>query len=515
MIDNLNQEIDLIDIEIGNRPVLKFFEYFKKGEIRRDKADDRFAPFKFQSDFLKSKATQSWIIGGNASGKTQICCIKTVLTLLGFNTLIPAPNNGIVVSLDWPKARDVSIPCIFDLLPKVDLLPDTKGWNKTEKTLRLQNGSKLIFMSADSGRSKFQGLRVDFIQIDEEVDVEIYKELKMRAKAGKKLYIWGCALPFNGYETYLYKDIFLQSKRNSDYIEVFEASIYDNLSLHPEFIKEKEREYVGVERQIRLMGKFANIIGEGIFSWMKLADIRKMYCREPETGRLEELNKKQINFIADKYGSWQIWEHPIRDEIYSIGVDVATEGGKDFTCIQILKYSNRSQVAIFHGKVDEVTTAKEIILSAIYYCNAPVIIEITGYGRAVQILVMKEYYNLYRRMNYDKWGNVISEQIGFETTGGRNEGGTKPILIADGKRFINDLGIIRDKDTIIEFQNYIRHPNRTLGARPGMNDDRVMAFLLALRQINETRVEIDAIQFNKIIPQGIKTKEEATAWMYI
>lgn len=516
-VEFYDDEGELIRKEIKRRPLLQFLEYLRKGEIRKSREDARFAPFQYQYDFLKSSATQVFAIGANACGKTQLCSIKSALTLLGYNRLIPAPCDGVIVSLDWPKARDVSIPMLFELINPASI----RSWNKTEKTLKLKNGSTCVFMSADSGRTKFQGLRKDFIAIDEEIDEEVYKECLMRAKAGKLLYLWGAALPFFGYETYLYKDIFCKARKGSN-IEVYTATIYDNFALNPGFIAEREKDYHGAEAKIRLLGKFVSLLGFGIFDGEKLQEIKKQYCQKTETiGRIIEEEGQKIRFVTDhEQGRWKIWKHPETGEVYSLGVDVATgttmssEG--DASCIQVLKGSTQEQVACYYGIVTEDELAVQVIRGAKLYNESPVIIEITGgYGRAVQTLVMRgDYYNLYRRVTYDTWGQVVSEHLGWETSGGRNESGNKAYLLTDGKKYVRELGIIRDEDTIFEFTNYIRHKDGSSGARGGCKDDRVMAYLIALRQINEGNCEKDILVSREEVTTETGSYEERMAWLH-
>ena len=503
-------EIELIDVEIGSRKILEFYDNFKRGRIRTAKEDKRFAPFRFQSSFLKSQKTNVWVIGANRSGKSEICFIKTALTMLGLNRLIPAPNVGWIICLDWSKVRDSAIPMLLELIPEADIL----GWNKSEKTLRLTNGSYCIFKSADSGRSKFQSSGIDWLQIEEEIKPEIYKEAKMRGKAEKRLYIWGSALPsFEGYDSFLYKQIFGKKDTSKDF-DIFTPTIYENLALTDEQIKEWEDEFHGLERQIRILGKFFNLAGEGLFSSTKLEEIRKRYCKQPEfVGRFEYVNS-QVVFIEDILGLWKIWEKPRTGMVYSLGVDVATGESEDFTCIQSLNAYTRTQVATFHGKVDEDTAASEVIKGAKYYNEAYVIIEITGYGRAVQNIVMKDYYNLYHREVYDKWGQTIQDNLGWETKGGRNEGGTKPLLLADGKKYVRDMNCIRDVDTIFEFQNYIRHKDGSTGARSSCWDDRVMAYLLALRQIIEGKCDIYEEEIQGEPPKETIDKDTMVGWLH-
>ncbi|PJA62128.1 MAG: hypothetical protein CO162_02660 [bacterium (Candidatus Ratteibacteria) CG_4_9_14_3_um_filter_41_21] len=515
---------DLYNIEVGRRPILQFWKALKTGQIKTDKSDSRYAPFQYQYDFLTSRKTNCWIIGANKSGKSEACHIKTALTLMGLNKLIPAPNDGYVVGLDWATIRDTILSRILELIPSADLLGRSveKAWSASKRTLFMTNGSKAIFKSADSGRLKFQGALLDWVQIDEEIPYSVYKEVKMRGKGGKqgeekRLYIWGTALPnlLIGRNSYLYKEIVM--KKNTPNYDVFTSIMDDNLSLSEEQKDEWKDSCSGNEYTARVLGEFFSSTELGIFNGEYLQEIKENYKQSPlSKGRLKKIDG-MIIFEAHGTGKWQIWKMPQQGQVYSIGVDSSTGESEDPSCIQILDVITQEQVAKFWGKVDEDTLAEEIVKSGQWYNNSSVIIEVTGgIGRAVQNQVMKlGYYNLYRREIYDQYGQVLSDRLGWETKGGRGDGGTKPLLLMDGKRYVNGGGIIRDVETIEEFQNYLRFADGSSGARHGCHDDMVIAYLLALRQINEGKC------FDIILPScsfplsnEIKSREDAEAWLY-
>lgn len=508
--------LELKNMEIGKRPILQFYQSLKEGYIRRSKKDTRYAPFEFQYKFLMSEKTNTWIIGANKSGKSEVCHIKTVLTMLGLNKLIPAPNHGYIVGVDWPSVRDTLIPRIMELIPPADMLPGSQGWHKSDRKLAIKNGSTAIFKSADSGPTKFQAATLDWLQIDEEIKAAVYKEARLRGRAGKRFYIWGAALPYNGFGTYLYKDIF--QKRGEKNFDVFTATMEDNVQLDTHQVEEWKGEYHGAEYQSRIMGMFAAFSGEGLFNPDRLTAIKERYCKLPMyVGKFKQ-EDKSVSFVSDVDSHWKIWEMPKQGGIYSIGADPSTGTSEDPSCIQIMDAITREQVACYNNYVDEESLALQIVRVARFYNNANVIIEVTGgIGRAVQNYVMQEYFNLYHRECYDRHGNVEKELLGWETKGGAGDGGTKPILLMDGKRFVNAEGCIRDLDTVVEFQSYVRRKDNSTGARHGSKDDRVIALLLALRQINEGKCYGYGSVKNLDVSyqRDSLTKEDFEKWLYI
>ena len=91
----------------------------------------------------------------------------------------------------------------FEWCPKEDI----KSWYEKDRLVELYNGSTIQFKSADSGREKFQGQRIRWAWIDEEVDKEIFEEIQARQMANQDLDIWMTLTPLKGL-TWIYNDIF-------------------------------------------------------------------------------------------------------------------------------------------------------------------------------------------------------------------------------------------------------------------------------------------------------------------
>src|SRR5262245_37636209 len=148
---------------------------------------------------------------------------------------------GWVVSLDYAVGRDVVKPLYFDngaaargaVIPFIPTR-EISDWSVTDQVLKLKNGSRITFRSADSGREKFQGSARDWIHIDEEPPLSVFEECVIRVAAGRPLrvFISATLLPPEGLLgglSWLYEQLIQpwESGARPD-VAVFGASIYDN-----------------------------------------------------------------------------------------------------------------------------------------------------------------------------------------------------------------------------------------------------------------------------------------------
>lgn len=113
------------------------------------------------------------------------------------------PCHGWVTSVDFATSKFVVEKKFFEWCPKEDI----KSWYEKDRLVELYNGSTIQFKSADSGREKFQGQRIRWAWIDEEVDKEIFEEIQARQMANQDLDIWMTLTPLKGL-TWIYNDIF-------------------------------------------------------------------------------------------------------------------------------------------------------------------------------------------------------------------------------------------------------------------------------------------------------------------
>lgn len=264
-------------------------------EARKRRTSDfllKFEPHRKQQEFIDAVISQSFRIccylGANRSGKSDAgAYVGAYLARFGKDDarfvggkgssvqVRDRATAGWVSALDYPLSRDVLQPKYFDngfLDPgQQPFIPshEIKEWRLGDQTLKLKNGSLIVFKSAEAGRAKYQGKGLDWFHMDEEHPFEIFQEVAIRVGGGRSLQIFITAtlLPPEGKTagpSWLFPEIIkpVQAGSRPD-IHITTASIYDNPHILPREIEALERIYAEGSkiRQIRLNGALIPGIG--------------------------------------------------------------------------------------------------------------------------------------------------------------------------------------------------------------------------------------------------------------
>ena len=235
-----------------------------------------FAPLPKQRPFidavLDATTWENWFIAANRAGKSQALayCVAQ-MARFGTKERPSEPTTGWVISLDANTARDILQPKLFDngadphavpFIPEREIAKD--GWRISEQLLKLKNGSVIGFKNTEAGRVKFQGVERDYVAFDEEPLQSVYDEVSIRIGAGRRLRIFGAVtlLPPEGTVggvSWMFPEIIQpwQSGEKPGF-GLFGASIYDNIHLLPEEIRQLEAKYPAgsTQRKIRLDGEW-------------------------------------------------------------------------------------------------------------------------------------------------------------------------------------------------------------------------------------------------------------------
>jgi len=103
------------------------------------------------------------MVAGIRGGKTIAGANESVrVSINGMPPHFSAPNVGAICAATYPMLRDVVLPEFFRFCPE----PVIKSFNRSEMTLKLINGSKILFRSADSP-DRLRGLDLNWYWIDE------------------------------------------------------------------------------------------------------------------------------------------------------------------------------------------------------------------------------------------------------------------------------------------------------------------------------------------------------------
>lgn len=248
-------------------------------------------PFVHQTKFMESMKPETWLFGANRSGKTEglawVGASKARFGMLNPKPAYIGGGNWIydkavriwAISLTFDMSRNILQAKMFDNGAALDarhfLIPNDEilNWNITNQTLKLKNGSIIIFKSCDGGRNVFQGADIDLGLFDEVPNEEVYREVTMRVGGGRSLQIRGAAtiLPPPGvaggiswmYSAKVRPWLDAGGNTNTENLDIFTASIYDNTTIIPSELRRLESQYPpgSQEYRIRMKGELLPSIG--------------------------------------------------------------------------------------------------------------------------------------------------------------------------------------------------------------------------------------------------------------
>jgi phage terminase large subunit-like protein len=263
----------------------------------------RYEPHKKQLRFHKSSKKGRLYIGGNRAGKTIADVTECLwwLTKTHPHRVMPKePTRGRLVCVDFPNGLSkIILPLFQQWLPAKYLINGSweDSYDKYLKTLTLNNGSFIEFMSYDQELDKFAGTSRHFIAFDEEPPKHIFNECRARLIDTGGSW-WISMTPLDGL-TWVYEDIYspvVEDKTNTTF-DVIQADMLDN----PHIGREEAEEYLAgldpQERAAREKGQFVQLGGR-VFKNFNT-----------------ELHKTDFDFVPTKdmriYTSIDIgWAHP-------------------------------------------------------------------------------------------------------------------------------------------------------------------------------------------------------------
>lgn len=223
--------------------------------------------------------------------------------------------------------------------------------------------------------------------------------------------------------------------------------------------------------------------------------------------RVDPDAKKMTN---DRKGPIRVWREPVPNRKYVIGADTS-EGivGGDYACAEVLDMKSMEQVACIHGLVPPYDFALYLALLGKWYNDALLAVEVNNMGHTVQDHLIRtfQYGNLHPwRGMPDKISFQVPRVFGWETNVH-----SRPLMIESGQRAVNKcLVTIHEEKLFDELADFSRNDRGKYEAEAG-NDDRVIAFLVALRSREENYFEdrkpITPSTSEQELPGGVRIVE--------
>lgn len=223
-----------------------------------------YRPMPKQLDFHSSNSRGRAFFGGNRSGKTVGGATEAIWWLTGKHPYLQTPEppvRGRAVAVDFINGVEKIVrPEVTRWLPLSELRGGSwnSGYSKELRTLTLENGSTLEFMSYDQDLDKFAGTSRHFIWFDEEPPRSVYQECLARLiDTGGRW--WMTMTPVEGM-TWVYDEIYIKAKSDPNFF-VVEVEMGENTYLNEAEIDAFLSTLDEDERKARSQGKFVQIGG--------------------------------------------------------------------------------------------------------------------------------------------------------------------------------------------------------------------------------------------------------------
>jgi hypothetical protein len=218
--------------------------------------------------------------------------------------------------------------------------------------------------------------------------------------------------------------------------------------------------------------------GYNVFPLVKLDE-----CFRPKmglTGFLDDVGGT-IKFVEDATGPLTIYSYPAdRKEWgkYVVAGDPCRVTYGDEACIQVFNRRTLEQVAVWHGRLDPLPFAHELMKLGYYYNTALLNIEINGPGYgALGVIMELGYPDVWKHRWADKEPGKTSFSYGWEMSFKR-----KHLAVGHVIHLLSTHSlIIHDRATYDQMRNYVALPGGELGpAKETGYDDACTSLLIAI-----------------------------------
>jgi hypothetical protein len=478
------------DIEKCKRNILYFAENFFY-ITNLDEGKIKIKLHLYQKRILRSLRDNRFVcmLSSRQSGKTTLFTIYA-LWIVCFQTdqrvLIVANKESTAINI-FKRVR-----MAYEKLPNY-LKPGVIEYGKT--SMSLANGSSIGISTTSSDAGRGDSVNVVLLDelafIDNHLVEEFWASVYPIISSSKKSKIFVASTP-NGtgnlfhelYEGAMEEDPDKHNGWKAERVDWWEVPGRDEKWKIKTIREMGSREKFDQEFGNTFLQSGESAINEAFFDQLKAE------CTEP-------------SFVFDE-GHYLLWKEPDKERLYVAGVDVSEGVGEAASVIQVLDITDlRSieQVAVYHNRnisPYNFTTKLHEILQ--HWGNPPALIERNNCGAQV----VDQLKNTVGYENIVNYGSKAGDKI-FNKPGVVAHTNTKYKGVMNMRYWLNELNVVRIKDikTLLEIKNFVRYPNGTWSAKPGVDshDDRVMSLIWTLmileNEITEKYFEIVDLDDNK------------------
>ena len=431
---------------------------------------------KSQEIFFESEDPYLLYSGGIGSGKTLILVIKAI------NYCIQYPNNfGLLGRKTYRELQDSVMKTFFEVVNGKQYKHLIANYSKAEGRVTFTNGSELVFRHLDDiAVSELKSMNLGFAGIDqaETIPEEVFETLQGRLRRlGVPHQIF---MTSNPALTWLFKKF----KQSGDpHFRLIEASTLENHHLPQDYI----------DRIMELPERLRRPMVLGIWDETLLAD-KAVF--DPQYVGFQVGFEREPKRVLE---GLKIYAEPVIDEVYQIGVDPSEGIGGDASSVHVVSAASFEVAAKWKGQIEPAVLAEKVVEIAEFYNDAKVIPEVNGIGLALISKLKEIYYNIYKRVEFDKKFKVKVEKLGFRTTQL-----TKPVMISGILQGMRAQRLkIYDRETIAQLRTFVRSTEANkngMGAEIGFHDDDVISLGLAMIGLSKAVTPLESTIDQTIVP---------------
>ena len=521
ILDNVDEEKrQILNQIIENRqnPV----HWIKNNIMIRDQAKGsvKFNMYDFQEKIINLFLSNHFIVTLKSrqvgmSTLVQAFCIWAAIHYANYNIQIISAGNRQATNF-LAKMREM-----YDLIPKEQFKPDLSVDNK--QTMTFTNGSKIVALPAT--RKASLGESINMLIIDEAAFIEhandVYQSSyptlsrAFRSMKGKPFGIFIISTPngTTGTGEWYYKMYTGAVTHLNKYIPV---------RIHWSEVAEYDQAWYYDQCQ-QMNWDYRTIMSELELSFVSSGDTFL-------PGRLLDRIDIDAPLYRDINENLWIFQHPIKDHNYVVGVDVGFGDRQDSSTIQVLDAFTLNQVAEYENNAIRVKDFTDVVIKICkYYNNALCNIERNSIGKVLIQNILDHPEGLGIRLyrdkqvkadDYGKIHKIQQNEIGTLVTGQSRDvilsvmrtivldkysdaleddadisnisslaEAKKKFELISNKRVITEKirGIIKSERLVLQLQNFINGKN---GRPEGNHDDLVFAFTHALYCYSNSKQEL-------------------------
>ena len=249
-------------------------------------------------------------------------------------------------------------------------------------------------------------------------------------------------------------------------------SIYVSHKIHWSMIKEFREDPDWYKQQCAILHNDPDIIAQEL-EMKFIASTNSFFGRET----VDKLNSVGVEPVAkmhlEGHDLWQ-WERPMKDLYYLIGVDTASQSGRDNSAIQVFDFQTFEQIAEYKGKLRVDDFCKVIDMISKIYRNNMIVVESNSYGNQVveHLTRRRESYNIYQQtIKNKKYSRFNRYRYGLSTNAL-----TRPLIIDAMFTYVTEHPeMVKSERLALELIGLERSKTGKIQAGRGEQDDMAMA----------------------------------------